>query len=316
MTQPVKEQVVLLGRRKSLVGIIAQGPMHRDNEERPAIVILNSGIIHRVGPNRMSVTLARSFASVGHLVLRFDLSGIGDSEPRVDALPPLEAALADIREALDWLESARGARRVILLGLCSGADHAAIYGGSDPRVVGAVLLDPWVPTTRRYWIRYWFWRTRWYAERLSSPRVTAQLLSRLIQRRTTDDEAQIGMTASLSNREVREFLEQAYRRAIDSGLSMLAVFTAGRRDRHNYRTQILEAFPNLPFGDRLQLEYFDDADHVFTSRANRTRLLELLRGWIERTDFAGTRARSGVGDVPADRCGKAGTHIVRGPVAE
>lgn len=315
----VKEQAILLGARKSLVGVIAQAATRADADERPTIVILNSGIIHRIGPNRMGVALARVLAAAGHVVLRFDLSGIGDSDARTDSLQPLDAALADIKEALDALEAARGVRRVILLGLCSGADHAAIYGGSDPRVVGLVLLDPAIPPTRRYRLRYWMWRMRWLGGRLSSPRSTARLVSRLLRRDAADvdDEAQdIPMTPSLDSREVRDFLEQAYRRAIDSRLQMLAVFTAGRGDRHNYRTQMLEAFPNLRFGERLQLEYFDDSDHVFTSRANRARLTELLLGWIARTGFSDARERSGVSDVPADRLGEAGAHVVRGPVAE
>ena len=319
MTQ-VNEQAILLGARKSLVGVIAQAAARSGTAERPAIVILNSGIIHRVGPNRMNVALARVLAAAGHLVLRFDQSGIGDSDARADALPPLDAALADIKEALDSLEAARGARQVILVGLCSGADHAAIYGGCDPRVVGLVLLDPAIPPTRRYRLRYWMWRVRWLGVRLGSPRRTAQLVSRLLQRRNVaevDDEMpEIPMSPSLDSREVRDFLEQAYQRAVDRGIRMLAVFTAGRGDRHNYRTQMLEAFPNVRFGERLQLEYFDDADHVFTSRANRARLIELLCGWTERTDFAGAQARSGVGDVPADRFAQAGANVVRSPVAK
>ena len=86
----------------------------------------------------------------GYPSLRFDLSGIGDSAPRADALAPVEAALADIREALDSLQAARKARRVILAGLCSGADFSILYAASDPRVVGLVLMDPSIPRTSRF----------------------------------------------------------------------------------------------------------------------------------------------------------------------
>ena len=70
------------------------------------------------------------------------------------ALSLLEGVLADVREVVDWLVTARQARRIILVGLCSGADHSLVYGISDPRVCGLVLLDPSIPPTRGYYLRY------------------------------------------------------------------------------------------------------------------------------------------------------------------
>ena len=145
----IREQAALFGARKSLVGIVTHDPAQA-RTNLPAIVILNAGIIHRVGPNRMFVGVARTLAANGHLVVRFDLSGIGDSEPRDDGLAPLEAALADIHEVINSLEATRQVRRVILVGLCSGADQSIIYGGRDSRIAGVVLIDPSVPRTPRY----------------------------------------------------------------------------------------------------------------------------------------------------------------------
>src|ERR1700761_1321277 len=122
MNSRLQQQVVMIGARKTLVGSVTQ-PVQYELDHRPAVVFLNSGIIHRAGHHRMYVVLARMLAEAGHYVLRFDLSGIGDSESRIDGLPPLEAALADVHEAVDWLVS-RGTRRIILVGLCSGADHS------------------------------------------------------------------------------------------------------------------------------------------------------------------------------------------------
>lgn len=92
----IREQALLLGPRKSLVGIIAVSPSPLP--DAPMVVILNSGIIHRVGAHRVYVPLSRALAAAGFPVLRFDLSGIGDSENRVDMLSPFEASLADIRK--------------------------------------------------------------------------------------------------------------------------------------------------------------------------------------------------------------------------
>ena len=141
----VNEQAIVFGQQKSLVGIVTSAATSTAPTGRPAIVILNTGIVHRVGYNRMYVPLSRTLAATGYTVLRFDYSGIGDSEPRADGFTPLASSLTDIREALDWLETVRQASQIILLGLCSGADHAVLYGPTDPRVVGLVLIDPSIP---------------------------------------------------------------------------------------------------------------------------------------------------------------------------
>jgi pimeloyl-ACP methyl ester carboxylesterase len=116
---------------------------------RPAVVILNTGIAHRVGHHRMYVTMARELAALGHLAFRFDFSGIGPSASWGDGLSPIEAHQADLSEALDWLTASYDVKEVVLIGLCSGADIALSYGHSDKRVVGLVLLDP-TPTVRFY----------------------------------------------------------------------------------------------------------------------------------------------------------------------
>lgn len=283
----IREQALLLGKRKSLVAVIAQEPnAARAAVDRPIVVILNSGIIHRVGPNRMFVRLARELAGTGHVVVRFDLSGIGDSEPRSDELEPLAAALADIREVLDSLEAARQVRRFVLVGLCSGADHSIIYGGQDPRVVGMVLIDPSIPRTRGYYVRHYRGRVlRWrsWLNFASGRHPFWQALGRSIAPaapESGDDETPPEPLPDLQDAQVRTFLANVYARAAAAGIDIMAVFTGGREDRHNGATQLLEAFPKVAFGSRLRLEFMGSADHTFTDRADRYSLLALISAWI------------------------------------
>ena len=63
------EQVVLMGAISSLCGIITRPA--GDPTGLP-IILLNTGIIHRVGHHRMNVTIARRYAALGHPVIRFD----------------------------------------------------------------------------------------------------------------------------------------------------------------------------------------------------------------------------------------------------
>jgi pimeloyl-ACP methyl ester carboxylesterase len=290
MTQTAKEQALLLGPRRSLVGILTEG--EPSAPAGAAVVILNSGILHRVGANRMSVPLARALARAGHPVLRFDLSGLGDSDPRPDALSPLDATLADIGEALDTFAAARGIRRVILAGLCSGADHAVVYAARDPRVVGAVLLDPTVPATRRHRLNHYRGRLFRAESWLNVLRGTNPLWRELKRRLRRAEEARPSLEPSAA--EVRAYLAGAYSAALERDVRFLAVTTG---ERCSYREQLLDAFADVPFGERLRLEHFAGSDHTFAAEAARARLYRLVVEWAAtvRCDGASAARRPGGG---------------------
>lgn len=137
----MREEALRFGRTKSLIGVLTPPPEAEDGKDLPAILLLNAGLIHHVGPNRLYVNLARALAAMGFAVLRFDLSGIGDSKVREDHLPFAESAVNETQEAMDHLSEARGHQRFILMGICSGARISFRTACSDPRVVGAVLIN-------------------------------------------------------------------------------------------------------------------------------------------------------------------------------
>ena len=158
----IREKVVLFGSASSLVGIVTD-PIDATDATRPGVILLNAGLLHRIGPNRLHVELARRLAAKGLVVLRFDFSGIGDSDVREDDLPFWESAILETQEAMTFLEKSRGLRRFVLMGLCSGAVSLFRTARVDSRVAGAVLLDPWgysaesscLATTRLYWQSVW-----------------------------------------------------------------------------------------------------------------------------------------------------------------
>src|SRR5688572_11629148 len=108
----VEEQALQLGPDGHLVGVLAR-PRAID-PARPLVVLLNAGVLHRVGPHRLHVVLARRLAERGLASLRLDLSGIGDSRPVPGALSFRASAVADTRTAMDWLAAETGTRRFIL----------------------------------------------------------------------------------------------------------------------------------------------------------------------------------------------------------
>lgn len=121
----VREHAFFFGPDRRLFGILTEPPKRQP--VHTAIIVLNTGCEHHVGPHRMYVPLARDWAALGHAVLRFDLGGIGESrapDGADDYVAYPSHALTDIRAAITEVRSRCGAGRVMLMGICAGGWHA------------------------------------------------------------------------------------------------------------------------------------------------------------------------------------------------
>lgn len=95
----------------------------------PAIILLNSGAVHHVGPNRIYVSIARLLAAKGYYVFRLDLEGLGDSvsaDPMQENHPFQKNAVHNTFAAIQHLQNKGIAGKFIVGGLCSGA-HASFH---------------------------------------------------------------------------------------------------------------------------------------------------------------------------------------------
>ena len=291
-----RERAIVFGPDAGLLGIVTD-PADRLDLDQPAVVFINTGIIHRVGDNRLSTIWARRLAAAGKTVLRFDLSGIGDSERRQDDLSLVDATLADIRAAIDWLATHRRVRRVILIGTCMGADRALVYAGSDIRVVGTVLIDPSTPPTWRFYLRR-------YARAILDVESWRRLLAKWIRApQSLQRYWRGGLHVSLANSRqpnplsLRDFFADAYQASVKANIRTLAIFTGGIAFRYNYREQLIDAFPEVGFNDLLQLEYLEKKDHLISLEADRLELFALTDAWlnaISSCEIASAQAKSDI----------------------
>ena len=117
----ISEEPVTFGN--DLFGILTT-PVGRSGN---AAIMLNTGADHHVGPHRLYVELAREWALNGIAVLRFDLSGLGDTgspsdELSADTYP--SGAVADITAAMDFIRDHCSVTEPVLVGVCAGAYHA------------------------------------------------------------------------------------------------------------------------------------------------------------------------------------------------
>jgi hypothetical protein len=276
----MREKVIRFGRETKLVGILSEPQPGAVETGRPAALLVNSGILHRVGACRFHVRLARRLAAEGTLALRFDFSGIGDSEVRRDDLPFEKSAVAELREAMDHLAASKGARRFAVIGLCSGADMAFEVARDDARVVGLGVLDPWAYRTPRYYLKH-------YGPRMLSASAWANLLRRRLAGApkpqafpTAGGEDELDLPTY-----VREFPERAHaerdlRALLERDVRLCAIFSGGQGDHYNYEGQFADAFPSLDFGARLLERHIPDADHIFTDLGHQQRVVDTLAQWL------------------------------------
>jgi pimeloyl-ACP methyl ester carboxylesterase len=129
----IKEEIITAGQH-SVVGILTYGA---SGAAMPTIVIFNAGVIHKIGPNRLHVKLARRLAAEGFNVFRFDYGGQGDSIARTDGA----ASSSYITNALDLVEKKTGPGGFILTGICSGAEDAYATAMNDSRIRGVILIN-------------------------------------------------------------------------------------------------------------------------------------------------------------------------------
>jgi pimeloyl-ACP methyl ester carboxylesterase len=271
----MNEQVCLIGS-ESLVGVAS---MPEGAARDTAVVLLNAGFVHRVGPFRLNVQLARALASRGYAALRFDQSGLGDS-PAADASLDLERRIvADVRAAVDHACERWGTKRVVLMGLCSGAVNAHLAAVSDARVGGVVQLDGYAYPTPTFVLRR-------YGERLADLR----RLRRFLVRKTR--EMMLGAASYSLDRDggaglylqelpPRDRVAAELRRLIARDVRMLFVFSGEARSYFNYAGQLRDAFDDVDFRGRVEVELVERADHAFALAEDRDRLLGRVGAWMQ-----------------------------------
>lgn len=114
------------------------------NTEKLGILIVVGGPQYRVGSHRQFILLARMLAKNGVSVMRFDYRGMGDSEGEIHSFENIDD---DIKAAIDaFYISCPSLSGVIIWGLCDAASAALFYAYQDERIIGLVLLNPWVFT--------------------------------------------------------------------------------------------------------------------------------------------------------------------------
>lgn len=293
----MRETTHLIGPERTLVATYVELNLAPEGvRSRRAVLLSNAGVISRVGPHRVNVTLARALARMGLPSVRFDTSGLGDSRRPSQPKPTALQFVADTRAVMDDAEQRLGINEFTMVGLCSGADIGYLTALEDDRLKAIVMFDPYLyPTWKTQCIRF-ATRVREFGFASAVMRVaraTIKALSlRLPRARGVDTVA----PKLVYGRSVVPTLQEFARRVeslLDRGIAMLFVYSGGEPDGYNYRGQLGDNFRGHNIMHRIDYAYLPEVDHMFTTRDAQTRFVELIVGWVKAsTDAVPSRERA------------------------
>lgn len=244
-------------------------------------IMLNAGVIHRIGPHRFNVRLARALADQGWPSLRFDLAGQGDSDNAPQVQPFDRQIIADLRAAMDHLGRTAGVDRFVIAGICSGAHRGLAVAQEDERVIGLWMLDGHAYPTARTSLqrRLLLWRR----DPLGSLRGwlgwPGRRLAAMLARRDDDaDDApqEIDFGRNTPTRDAfAEMLANVDRR----GGRVFVHHSGGMLAGYSYARQFHDEFGKEPFAARVRSEFWPDVDHTLSTLAAQRRVIAAIADW-------------------------------------
>ena len=277
------ERIVQFGDGGRLSGVWSAA---KSNSGKPAILLLNAGIIHRIGAHRLNVKLARRFAEHGFDTLRFDLSGLGESAPATGALGYEQQSAHDISAAMDFLESNGRTDGFIGIGMCSGADNFQRAALADERLCGLVLLDPHAYPAKgaaienmiaRYADRYrWARKLGEYGSKIQMPlRRQAQSNAKIGERRDDVDDQN-------RKRPPRAQFGNELQALTNRGVEISIFYTAYVQREVTRALQFFQTFSDYEFEGKIAVNVNPRVTHTYTTLESQNMLLTEIETWLKQ----------------------------------
>ena len=282
---PLTESTFAFGPEANLPGTLTVpdgGP-----GRRVAVLLLDSGVIHRVGPHRINVKLARRLAADGFVAFRFDLSPVGDGVPARGAASFDRQAVAEIALAMDEVERRTGIGRFVVYGICSGAVHAFAAARDDARIAGIYMQDGYAFPTRRARLR------RWTLPLATDPmRVLRAFARRIVTLpgRVRDaapvaaaDPGPIDAPLGPGGRTPAQFAALLDALAA-RGTSSRLLYTGTVLELYNYPSQFAESIPVRAAPTMVGCDFAPDIDHTLSNLHAQRSLVGRILAWARAED--------------------------------
>lgn len=271
-----RERAFRFGRSRHLIGV-AGLPAAAQNTV--GVIVLNAGMMHRVGPFRLHVEMTRRLNALGYATLRFDLSTLGDSGASAESQTREQQIRADVSDAMAMLGEQSGCTEFVLIGLCRGAQSAHTAAVTEPKIVGAVFLDGYIYRSMGFMLRHYF-------PRLFSASRWRHFIFRSMQRNNVADEAAFGSVYPPKAQVRTELVDMIAR-----GLKLHFIYSGGISEQLNHPRQFRESFGRVADDPSMSFELLRGTDHTYTLVCDRERMLGRVECWMH-ANFPGGRAIS------------------------
>jgi dienelactone hydrolase len=286
----VEEPVTIDGYVRGILTRPATGP-----SPRRALVLLNAGCVRRIGPNRLHVMMARRYAASGTIVLRVDLSGIGDSPPRPgmpERLVYHDHALDEIEAILGWCSRA-GIDKTIVAGLCSGGYYALKAAAAGQPLAGIVVMNPGQPGTAL--------DAAPYQATSEAARYSRQMFNVDAWKKLLRGGVKVGYMASIFKKRGRERVASSFKdiarrvgipldddlgtellQLARANVAMTFLFCSEDPALPHFRERAGSVAPRLEARSALEVRLIEGPDHTFTPRWSHALLLDEVERALDR----------------------------------
>ncbi len=271
----MRQTAVSFGPQKAIVGVYTEPDTQWPDV--PVMLLFNAGLLPRQGPHRINVRIARELAAIGMASLRFDLSGLGDSQAIGSESGNRAQSVRDLQAAMDFLEQSYGTRRFLAFGVCSGAVIVFDLAQADSRVASILMFDG-----------FWY-RSRWtmpirHLKRLRAMGFRGALEA--VQRRLRGTQRPSEAAAEVpqifadyqGNPPIETYVE-VMQRLVDQGVDVQIVYGGSFTDYYSYSSQYKHVFQAYPFYSRMKCQYEPDIDHTFITKRSQQGILDVIRRW-------------------------------------
>jgi pimeloyl-ACP methyl ester carboxylesterase len=260
------------------------------------IILLNSGQVRNIGPNRFWVELSRAWAARGFRVLRLDLSGIGESPALEDTQPNVSYASSGVREiaAAEQYLRALDNTEVHLVGLCSGGYQALRSAIEGLPISSATLINPLAfdkddlvdeseESIANYEVLNLSQRyreevvTKAFWNKLLHGRLDLRTIRKVAQRRVRFSfQLNVQKLLRVLSPRLGSNIESDLESVVERGVLLNLVFAEGDPGYKLLRRKIGRKLDKMLCHRGFQIVHIPSADHTFTQFGSRRRLLDSL----------------------------------------
>ena len=267
---------VRFGAGNSLVGTVTMPA--QQVPATAACLMFNMGANHRIGPRRINVKLAHVLAARGVSSLRFDLGGVGDSEASDFSHDLQTRAMHDLQAGMDLLENTLGIRQFVIVGMCSGVEHAVSVAAVDTRVVALSLFDGFAfPERRARWER----TLRRALAAPAHPSFPGKAKRWLLRHLTGNPSAKPlpGFLTEKQPPEIRAaWFGATMKRLVERKVALQLLYSGSLHVCDRDRDQ-LGALGREPFAKALQYQFMRNVDHTFCTAEGQVLYMQTVGDW-------------------------------------